>query len=236
MWFAVSGVEVPRSLNQRTQVALQRSKLSDRAPDLRGSGAQQLEYVTARRLAVVAERDDAANLAEAESDRLRGADEGKPIDDVGVELSIARRRPGGRLEQTDLFVVAERLRCNARSPGDLADKHRLTFQCTGSLTVAAVDIDILYVTECPHIGHAVARLSEALDVTGLSASIRETIVDTPEAAEALGMRGSPTFLFNGRDPFASSDESGSLSCRLYPIDNSLDGIPSVDLIVTALRS
>jgi hypothetical protein len=98
-----------------------------------------------------------------------------------------------------------------------------------------VDFDIL-VTDCPHIGHAVARLSEAFDAAGLSASVRETIVDTPEAAEALGMRGSPTVLFNGRDPFPSSDHLGSVSCRLYPIDNSLNGIPSVDQLVTALRS
>ena len=99
-----------------------------------------------------------------------------------------------------------------------------------------MDVDILYVAECPHVARARTRLSEALDVTGISASIRETIVETPAAAEALGMRGSPTFLFNGRDPFPSSDDLGSLSCRLYRVDNSLDGIPSVDQLVTALQS
>ena len=100
----------------------------------------------------------------------------------------------------------------------------------------AVDIDILYVADCPHIGQAVARLSDALNAAGLSASIRETIVSPRDAAEALGMRGSPTFLFNGRDPFPSSDDLGSVSCRLYLVNGTLDGIPSLNQLVTALRS
>ena len=99
-----------------------------------------------------------------------------------------------------------------------------------------MDINILYVPDCPHVARAMTRLLEAMDAAGVSASIRATIVHTPDAAEALGMRGSPTFLFNGRDPFPSRDDLGSVSCRLYAVDNSLDGIPSVDQIVTALRS
>lgn len=103
-------------------------------------------------------------------------------------------------------------------------------------TVAGVQIDILYVPDCPHVESTVVRLLEALDYAGLSASIRESVVDTPEDAEALCMRGSPTILVDGRDPFASTDEAGSVSCRLYPAGGSFGGVPSVDQLVAALTT
>jgi hypothetical protein len=78
LWFAVR-VEVPGSLDQCAQISLQRSELAD---------------VTAWRFPVVPERDHAANLSEAESYDVR-ADQGKPIDDTGVELPLTSCRPCG---------------------------------------------------------------------------------------------------------------------------------------------
>ena len=235
-WSTVCGVELPGALDQRVQLKLQRSQLAYRAADLDGSRAEQLEYMTARQFTFVAERDDAANLTEAEPNRLRRADEGKPIEYVGIEVPIARRRPDRSVEEANVLVIPDRLRRHARSPGDLANKHRLTFQCAGSHRVVPVDIDILTVPDCPHAQGAKVRLMEALNAAGTPAHIRERIVASTEEAEALGMRGSPTFLFDGLDPFPSSDDMGSMSCRLYALDTSLDGIPSVDQFVAALRS
>lgn len=46
------------------------------------------------------------------------------------------------------------------------------------------------------------------------------------------MRGSPTLLVNGADPFAAHGQAPSLSCRLYP--DGKDGVPSEDQLRLAL--
>lgn len=98
----------------------------------------------------------------------------------------------------------------------------------------AVRIDVLQVTDCPHLAPTVVRLREALDDTGLSASITEQLIDNEVDARRLGMRGSPTVLIDGEDPFGSSAEVGSVSCRLYVVGDGLDGAPSVAQLIGAL--
>ena len=95
-------------------------------------------------------------------------------------------------------------------------------------------IEILYVPECPHVIPTTLRLREALDAVGVSAIISETPIESAEAARTLGMRGSPTILVDGEDPFASTDETGSVSCRLYTVNGKLDGAPSVSQLVEML--
>jgi hypothetical protein len=57
--------------------------------------------------------------------------------------------------------------------------------------------------------------------------VRRVAGDEREAA-ALGMRGSPTLLVDGADPFATGHEPFSVSCRLYrQEDGSLAGAPPV---------
>lgn len=51
-------------------------------------------------------------------------------------------------------------------------------------------------------------------------------VDSPELAERLGFRGSPTVLVDGRDPFATGDEPVGLACRVYLTDDGLVGAPT----------
>lgn len=110
----------------------------------------------------------------------------------------------------------------------------MTFPCTGTFTITVVRIEILYVPECPHIAPTTVRMREALDVAGVTATVHETPVESDEAALTLGMRGSPTILIDGEDRFASADETGSLSCRLYAVNGLLDGVPSVSQLVEVL--
>lgn len=57
--------------------------------------------------------------------------------------------------------------------------------------------------------------------------VRRVVGDEGEAA-ALGMRGSPTLLVDGVDPFATGHEPFSVSCRLYrQEDGSVAGAPPV---------
>ena len=61
------------------------------------------------------------------------------------------------------------------------------------------------------------------------------VVATEQDAVVLGMRGSPTILINGSDPFASPAEGPSLSCRLYrQADGSLGGAPEAEVLREAI--
>lgn len=98
-----------------------------------------------------------------------------------------------------------------------------------------MEIDILYVPECPNLPRTQARLREALELSGITASLRTIEVSTQEAAADAGMRGSPTILIDGRDPFGRGDEKASVSCRLYTtLDDGLDGAPTTTQLIEAL--
>lgn len=98
-----------------------------------------------------------------------------------------------------------------------------------------MNVALFHVPACPSLERARTRLRQALDATGLSATVRETEVSTSEAAAHVGMCGSPTILIDGRNPFAGDGEPTSLSCRLYAVDGSIDGAPSVGQLVAALQ-
>ena len=96
-------------------------------------------------------------------------------------------------------------------------------------------IEVVAVRDCPHRGAAVSNVREALRAIGRSdVAVIEHEVDDVAAARVLGMRGSPTILIDGRDPFAA-DEEPSLSCRLYRSVDGVAGAPSVGQLVEVLR-
>ncbi|MGH9138402.1 MAG: DF family (seleno)protein [Acidimicrobiales bacterium] len=96
-----------------------------------------------------------------------------------------------------------------------------------------MEIDILYVADCPHVGEARRRLRDALAEAGASAVVREVQVTTHHDAVRLGLRGSPTIRIDGRDAFAAGDEP-SLACRLYRSADGVERAPSVAQLVEAL--
>ena len=99
-----------------------------------------------------------------------------------------------------------------------------------------MEIDVLYVADCPNRTIARHRVDEALKGAGLGgAIIREQEVRSDEEAVRLGMRGSPSTLIDGRDAFAEAGQATSVSCRLYPGDAGPTGAPSVEQLVAALH-
>lgn len=66
--------------------------------------------------------------------------------------------------------------------------------------------------------------------------VREAEVRSADEVAHLGVRGSPTVLVDGRDPFADDVAGPSLSCRLYDNGVGLEGAPSVARLVEVLRS
>lgn len=98
-----------------------------------------------------------------------------------------------------------------------------------------MELTILMVPECPHVPVLVERLAEVLvDRSGV-AVLRQVVADDREAAR-YGMRGSPTLLIDGVDPFADQAVPPSLSCRLYRDSGGrMEPVPSVAALRQALR-
>jgi hypothetical protein len=74
-----------------------------------------------------------------------------------------------------------------------------------------VEIDLLYVPDCPNRALARDHLADALTQAGVAAIVREREVRSAEEATRFGMRGSPTILVDGRDPFAAVADAPSLA-------------------------
>ncbi|MGI8937946.1 MAG: hypothetical protein ACR2JF_07010 [Iamia sp.] len=90
-----------------------------------------------------------------------------------------------------------------------------------------MDITLLSVPDCPNLRAARAQVDEALDRTGVEATVTEREVTSIAEADEMGMHGSPTVLVDGR-AIPDHDGEPSVSCRL--------ALPSVDQLVAALST
>ena len=98
-----------------------------------------------------------------------------------------------------------------------------------------MDVQLLFFDGCPSWRVMDVRLREALRTAGIDGEPTYVEVTTPEQAERLGFRGSPTVLVDGRDPFADDDAPVGLSCRVFPTPEGLRGAPTVEQLLAALR-
>ncbi|WP_411152441.1 DsbA family protein [Streptomyces sp. A30] len=100
-----------------------------------------------------------------------------------------------------------------------------------------MEIEVLLVDNCAHEKAAVAVLRRALDDAGLKKAAFTTRVIADQAeAERAGFTGSPTFLIDGRDPFADPDRPPGLACRMYrTADGGLAGVPDAAELRHALE-
>ncbi|MFI5780845.1 organomercurial lyase [Nocardia sp. NPDC051570] len=94
-------------------------------------------------------------------------------------------------------------------------------------------LEILQVPDCPNVAVLEDRIHRAVAGEPVTVEIVHRVVTDPEQAAATGMTGSPTLLIDGRDPFAETGLTPSLSCRLYPSTNGLDGAPTVSALRAA---
>lgn len=94
--------------------------------------------------------------------------------------------------------------------------------------------DIVHVPDCPNVTVVRDRLRQAVECTGVVATIRTTEVSTPAEATQIGMHGSPTILLDGRDLFPGTAGQPSLSCRLYLVGTAIEGAPSTSQIAAAI--
>jgi hypothetical protein len=97
-----------------------------------------------------------------------------------------------------------------------------------------VQVTLLYFDGCPNWETTYQQLKTLSAELHFGLDRRQ--VDTPEEADRLAFRGSPTVLVDGQDPFAAGDEPVGLSCRVYLTDAGLAGAPTEQQLREALTS
>jgi hypothetical protein len=90
-----------------------------------------------------------------------------------------------------------------------------------------MNVTLLYFDDCPNWMVADEHL-RTLATERPEIVIERRIVDTAEAAEAVGFRGSPSIIVDGVDPFADPDAPVGLSCRVYETPDGFAGSPTLD--------
>jgi hypothetical protein len=102
-------------------------------------------------------------------------------------------------------------------------------------TVGGVEITVLYFDGCPNWQVAAQRLAViAAEHPGVTVTTR--LIETPEEAEALCFRGSPSIVLAGTDLFPDPSTAVGLACRRYLTPDGLAGAPTLDQLRAALRS
>ena len=96
-----------------------------------------------------------------------------------------------------------------------------------------MDLRLVFFDGCPNWKVADARLVEALE--GTNVTVRHQSVRTVEEADRAGLRGSPTVLITGRDPFSHPKAPIALACRIYRTGSGPDQAPSVEDLKAALQ-
>ncbi len=97
-----------------------------------------------------------------------------------------------------------------------------------------MNIELLYVANCPNHVVALERLLATLSAENLHAPVNEVLVSDAAMAQSLKFPGSPTIRINGHDvePHSGQTTSYGLMCRLYS-DGS--GVPSQQSLRAAIE-
>jgi len=95
------------------------------------------------------------------------------------------------------------------------------------------DVILQYFAGCPNWEVADQRL-HALQAE-FDLTINHHRVETPEEAERVGFRGSPSLLIDGVNPFATDDDPSGLACRVYDTPDGPQGAPSAEQLRRVLR-
>ena len=92
-------------------------------------------------------------------------------------------------------------------------------------------IEIQYFEDCPNSEKAFRLLNEFISKNSYEIRLKETLVETQEAAEKNKFRGSPTILVNGYDLEGLEEpKNPNLSCRFYQ-----NGFPTITDLDKAVK-
>ena len=98
-------------------------------------------------------------------------------------------------------------------------------------------VELIYDHDCPNVAKARAQLLRAFTEAGIKPGCSEWERNDPAAPDYVRGYGSPTILVNGKDVAGVEASEGISCCRIYAgSDSALQGVPSVHLILAALRA
>ncbi len=99
-----------------------------------------------------------------------------------------------------------------------------------------IRISVLYLIGCPNREPACALVEKLLAELDLTADLQMEAVNNVEAAHRCRFLGSPTIQVNGVDiePTRRTDTNYAMACRIYQVSESSSGLPSVQMIRSAL--
>ncbi len=98
-----------------------------------------------------------------------------------------------------------------------------------------MEVALQYFDGCPNWETSMAHLV-SLQGEGHGFDIILQFIQTPEAAESVGFRGSPSVIIDGVDPFADPDAPIGLSCRVYTTGAGRAGSPTLGQLREAITS
>jgi hypothetical protein len=97
-----------------------------------------------------------------------------------------------------------------------------------------MEVSLLYFDGCPNHHATMSLLETMLEDAGWTGEIELVSVDSPERADELGFRGSPTVWLDGVDPFLDPEAPVGLSCRIYATESGYQGTPPEQELRTAI--
>jgi len=96
------------------------------------------------------------------------------------------------------------------------------------------EITLVYDAGCPNLPAARVALREALQRAGLEPRWVEYDRAAPGTPASLLRFGSPTILVDGADVAGEAGRAAAASCRVYPGERGLRGVPSAETIAGAI--
>ena len=100
-----------------------------------------------------------------------------------------------------------------------------------------MDVELLYIAECPNWRHTLDELRGVMAARGVTADVRLVEVKTWAQARRLRFGGSPTVRVDGRDvdPAGGPPVYG-VECRLYLVAGKPAGAPPREWMDEAVRA
>ncbi|MCY7403152.1 MAG: thioredoxin family protein [Cryobacterium sp.] len=98
-----------------------------------------------------------------------------------------------------------------------------------------MEITLQYFDGCPNWTIVAERLA-AIAQPNPDMTVTHRLVETPEDAEAIGFRGSPSILVNGTDVFPDPSAPVGLACRIYVTPDGIAGAPTLEQLQAAIRA
>jgi hypothetical protein len=99
-----------------------------------------------------------------------------------------------------------------------------------------VELEVLYLDDCPNWGKAGSRLRDALATSGHSCvRIRYRLLRTPADVGGTAFAGSPTITLDEVDLFSSAGAASDLARRIYQTPIGPAGLPTTEQLVGRIK-